>query len=145
MIGLLQRVTSAKVNVDQQTVGQINHGLLVLLGVEKQDTAQQARRLAERILTYRVFEDNQGKMNRSVQDVQGGILIVPQFTLTADTDKGLRPGFSRGAAPKQARELYQFCVDYAQSCYPHVETGIFQTEMKVHLCNDGPATFLLTV
>ena len=143
MIGLIQRVTQAKVEVDGKIVGQIGQGLLVLLGVEKQDDRSKADKLAEKVLNYRVFSDEAGKMNLNVQQIGGELLVVSQFTLAADTQKGLRPSFSKGAAPQLADELYQY---FAQKCGEKVKvaTGQFAADMQVSLVNDGPVTFWLT-
>ena len=143
MIGLIQRVTQAKVEVDGKIVGQIGQGLLVLLGVEKQDDRSKADKLAEKVLNYRVFSDEAGKMNLNVQQIGGELLVVSQFTLAADTQKGLRPSFSKGAAPQLADELYQY---FAQKCGETVKvaTGQFAADMQVSLVNDGPVTFWLT-
>lgn len=143
MIGLLQRVTQASVSVDSETVGQIGVGLLVLVGVQKKDTEQAASRLIERLLGYRVFADDQGKMNLSLQDIKGGLLLVPQFTLAADTNKGMRPSFSSAAPPEKGEQLFNRLVDIACHQYPDVATGMFGADMKVALVNDGPVTFIL--
>ena len=129
--------------VDHQTVGEINQGLLVLLGVEKNDSEATADRMAEKLLAYRVFVDEQGKMNLSVQDVCGQLLVISQFTLAADTRKGLRPGFSSAAEPFLAEQLYDYFVAQLQQRCASVATGQFAADMKVHLVNDGPVTFLL--
>jgi D-tyrosyl-tRNA(Tyr) deacylase len=143
MIGLLQRVTNASVNVDNEVVGQIGRGLLVLIGVEKEDTETQARRLLERLLGYRVFPDAEGKMNLSLKDIDGGLLLVPQFTLVADTRKGLRPSFSSAAPPDHGKQLFDQLIGIAQSMHHHVATGQFGADMQVALTNDGPVTFWL--
>jgi len=145
VIGLLQRVSSAQVVVDGEKVGAIGTGLLVLIGVEKGDGEAQARRLLERLLGYRVFPDGDGKMNDSLHDIGGGLLLVPQFTLAADTDKGMRPSFSSAAAPADGERLFDFLVDEARSRHTLVETGVFGADMKVDLLNDGPVTFWLRV
>ena len=144
MIGLLQRVSEASVHIDGELLGCIDQGLLVFVGIERKDTKAIAARLLERILGYRVFADDSGRMNLSVRDVEGGLLLVPQFTLTADTKKGTRPGFSRGAPPKQAEKLFLYCVEYATSVHNIVESGQFGADMQVTLTNDGPVTFTLT-
>ncbi|MCK3658064.1 D-tyrosyl-tRNA(Tyr) deacylase [Pasteurellaceae bacterium Pebbles2] len=143
MIGLIQRVTQAKVEVNGEIVGEIGKGLLVLLGVEKEDDCAKADKLAEKVLNYRVFSDADDKMNLNVQQVQGELLVVSQFTLAADTQKGLRPSFSKGAPPALAEELYQYFV---QKCGEKiaVSTGQFAADMQVSLTNDGPVTFWLT-
>lgn len=143
MIGLLQRVTHASVSVGGDTVAAISTGLLVLIGIEKNDSERQAKRLFEKIIAYRVFPDNKNKMNLSLQDIQGGLLLVPQFTLAADTQKGLRPSFSNAAPPEEGKQHFKFFVDYARQEYEHVETGIFGADMQVNLTNDGPVTFWL--
>ncbi len=145
MIGLLQRVTSASVTVDRQIIAQINTGLLVLIGVEKLDTEQQADRLLARLLTYRVFSDTQDKMNISLRDNQGGLLLVPQFTLPADTRKGTRPSFTPAAPPELGKKLFDHLCAQAKKLHPIVETGQFAANMQVSLVNDGPVTFWLQV
>lgn len=144
MIALIQRVTQANVVVEKQVVGKIKQGLLVLLGVEKEDTQEKADRLLEKILNYRIFSDSEGKMNLNVQQIQGEILIVSQFTLVADTQKGLRPSFSRGASPDKANALYQYMIKKCGEKIP-TSTGQFAADMQVNLTNDGPVTFWLTV
>ncbi|EJN6828426.1 D-tyrosyl-tRNA(Tyr) deacylase [Vibrio cidicii] len=144
MIALIQRVSEAAVRVDGEVVGQIEKGLLVLLGVEKDDDEAKARRLVERVTTYRVFEDDDGKMNLNVQQVEGKVLVVSQFTLPADTKKGTRAGFSRGAHPAEAERLYDYFSDQCQHVLP-TERGRFAADMKVSLVNDGPVTFWLQV
>lgn len=143
MKALIQRVSSASVTVDQQVVGAINTGLLVLLGVEKEDTEQQLRKLADKVLKYRVFSDENGKMNLNVQQAGGALLVVSQFTLAADTNSGLRPSFSTAAHPDQALALYQEFVRYCNSQGVEVATGQFGADMQVALVNNGPVTFLL--
>jgi D-aminoacyl-tRNA deacylase len=145
MIGLIQRVSEASVKVDGEVVGRIGRGLLVLLGVEKQDDEVSAQRLLERILGYRVFPDAQGRMNLSLADIGGELLIVPQFTLVADTKKGTRPSFSSGASPQQGAQLFEHFVRQARQRHAGVETGVFGADMKVSLVNDGPVTFWLQV
>lgn len=144
MIALIQRVSSAKVEVDGEIVGQIGKGLLVLLGVEKDDDRQKADKLSEKVLNYRVFSDADDKMNLNVQQVAGEVLVVSQFTLVADTQKGLRPSFSKGATPSLANELYEY---FAQKCGEkvNVECGRFAADMQVSLTNNGPVTFWLQV
>ena len=143
MIGLLQRVTQASVTVDDKTVACINTGLLVLIGVEKGDTEKQADRLLERLLGYRVFPDGDARMNLGLKDINGDLLLVPQFTLPADTHKGMRPGFSTAAAPETGKFLFEYLVTVARREHPRVETGIFGADMQVTLTNDGPVTFWL--
>ncbi|HEX7116838.1 MAG TPA: D-aminoacyl-tRNA deacylase, partial [Steroidobacter sp.] len=145
MIGLLQRVTRAEVSVDGRIVGSIGAGLLILVGVERGDTEAQADRLLERVLGYRVFADAEGRMNRSVQEVGGGLLLVSQFTLAADTRKGTRPGFTPAAAPEEGRRLFEYLLARARERHPVVETGVFGAHMQVSLTNDGPVTFWLQV
>ncbi len=144
MIALIQRVQEASVVVDGETIGQINQGLLVLVGVEKEDNKAKAQRLAQRVCNYRVFEDEQGKMNLNVQQIGGEILAVSQFTLPADTQKGNRPSFSSCASGDFAKELYQSFADFCGGMVP-VATGRFAADMKVSLLNDGPVTFWLQV
>jgi D-tyrosyl-tRNA(Tyr) deacylase len=143
MIGLLQRVTHASVAVNQKIIGRIDRGLLVLIGIEKQDSATQAERLLERLLGYRVFPDPEGKMNLSLADIKGGLLLVPQFTLPADTRKGMRPSFSSAAPPDKGLELFEYLLSLAKEKYHSVESGMFGAEMQVTLTNDGPVTFWL--
>ena len=143
MIGLLQRVTTAEVRVDGHSIGRIDRGLMVLIGVERADGEAQADRLIERLLSYRVFPDGTGKMNLSLVDVAGGLLLVPQFTLAADTKKGTRPGFSPAAEPQEGRRLFEYLVRRAREAYSMVQTGEFGADMQVSLTNDGPVTFWL--
>ena len=143
MIGLLQRVTHAEVRVDGQVVGAIQRGLLVLVGVARGDDTAAADRLVERLLTYRVFPDAEGRMNASLTDIGGGLLLVSQFTLAADTKKGTRAGFSTAAAPDEARRLFDHLVATARSSHPVVATGVFGADMQISLTNDGPVTFWL--
>lgn len=145
MKGLLQRVAEARVEVAGEVVGSINQGLLVLVGIEPGDTQASADKLIQRLLKYRVFNDVQGRMNASLQDVQGGLLLVSQFTLAADTQKGLRPGFSTAAAPAQAEQLFDYLLGQARGLHSPVASGRFGADMQVHLVNDGPVTFLLQV
>ncbi|WP_250628400.1 D-aminoacyl-tRNA deacylase [Pinirhizobacter soli] len=145
MIALIQRVSSAHVEVDGESIGAIGAGLLALVAVEPGDGETQARRMVERLLGYRVFADEAGKMNRSLTDTGGGLLLVSQFTLAADTRKGMRPSFTSAAAPEEGRLWFDRLVDLARAAYPGVETGRFGAHMMVHLCNDGPATFHLEV
>lgn len=145
MIALLQRVLESKVVVDGKTIGAIEQGLMVLLGVEKNDDQAIADKLLQRILKYRVFSDAEDKMNLSLQDVNGGLLLVPQFTLAADTRRGLRPSFSSAAPPQKGKELFEYFAEQAKTQFDNVETGQFGADMKVHLINDGPVTFQLKV
>lgn len=145
MIGLLQRVSTAQVAVDGEVIGAIDRGLLVFVGVERGDTASVADRLLERLLGYRVFADKDGKMNLSLRDMGGDLLLVPQFTLTADTRKGMRPSFTPAADPEHGRELFEYVVGRARAQYGRVDAGRFGADMKVMLINDGPVTFWLRV
>jgi D-tyrosyl-tRNA(Tyr) deacylase len=145
MIGLLQRVTEASVTVDGEVIGQIGPGLAVLIGVQRGDGLQQTRRLIERLLAYRVFEDSAGKMNLSLTDTGGDLLLIPQFTLAADTRQGNRAGFSRAAKPEQGRELFAALVSAALETGISVATGQFGANMDVSLINQGPVTFWLEV
>jgi len=145
MIGLLQRVTAADVRVGGEVVGKIGRGLAVLIGVERNDSVAQAERLLERLLTYRAFPDAAGRMNCSLQDIQGELLLVSQFTLAADTSKGTRAGFSTAAAPDKARQLFDHLVRSAQQRHPQVHIGQFGADMQLTLTNDGPVTFWLQV
>lgn len=145
MIGLLQRVSEAGVKVAGAEVGRIGPGLLVFVGVEKGDGEAQAERLLERLLSYRVFSDEQGRMNRSLAEVGGGLLLVSQFTLAADTDKGTRASFSSAAEPEDGRRLFDYLVGKARVAHPEVATGEFGAHMEVALVNDGPVTFRLRV
>lgn len=145
MIALLQRALEAKVVVDGATVGAIGPGLMVLVCAEKCDTEKEADALLAKLLSYRVFADDAGKMNRSVVDVQGGLLLVPQFTLAADTQSGTRPSFTPAAAPADGRRLFDYFVEKARAKHSVVETGEFGAHMQVSLTNDGPVTFWLQV
>ncbi|MCM5682088.1 D-aminoacyl-tRNA deacylase [Schlegelella sp. S2-27] len=143
MIGLIQRVAQARVEVGGQVVGRIGHGLLVLVCAEAGDVDAQADKLVAKLLKLRIFSDDAGKMNRSVQDVQGGLLIVSQFTLAADVSGGNRPSFTNAAPPDEGRRLYERVVALARRDHPEVATGEFGAEMQVHLVNDGPVTLPL--
>lgn len=143
MIALLQRVSEAKVTVDGETVGAIGRGILALVGVQKDDTEAQGDRLLERLLGYRIFPDDQGRMNLSLRDIQGELLLVSQFTLAADTRSGTRAGFSTAAPPAEAEHLFNRFVAAARESGLKVETGRFGADMKVSLTNDGPVTFWL--
>ena len=145
MIGLIQRVKHASVTIDEVVAGSINQGLLALIGVEKHDTEKNADRLLERMLAYRVFADVGGKMNLSLQDIHAGLLLVPQFTLIADTSKGNRPGFSAGASPQQGKVLFEYLLGKAEQHHEIVASGVFGADMQVALLNDGPVTFWLQV
>ena len=143
MIGLLQRVVEAAVDIDGTRVAAIGPGLLVLVGVRPSDDEPSALRLLNRLLQYRVFADEAGKMNLSLSQIQGNLLLVPQFTLAAETRKGLRPGFSTAAPPEQGRQLFDYLVQTARERHGRVETGVFGAHMQVSLTNDGPVTFWL--
>lgn len=145
MIGLVQRVSEARVVVAGQTIGQIGAGLLLLVCAERGDAEGQADRLLAKVLKLRIFADEQGKMNRSVQDIGGGLLVVSQFTLAADTTGGNRPGFGNAAPPEEGRRLYDHFVTRAREAHPVVQTGEFGADMKVHLVNDGPVTIPLRI
>jgi len=143
MIGLIQRVTHASVVVNHEPIGDINTGILLLLGVEKDDNEKIATRLLERVMTYRIFADNAGKMNRSLNDIQGDLLIVPQFTLPANTNKGTRPSFTPAAEPKVGKALFDFFIQQAKTSSLLIQSGRFGADMQVSLTNDGPVTFWL--
>jgi len=143
MIALIQRVARADVQVDSETVGAIGRGILALIGVRRGDDVLSADRLLERLLTYRIFPDEQGKMNLSLRDIQGELLLVPQFTLAADTHKGTRAGFSTAAAPDEARRLFDHLLARARASHASVAAGVFGANMQVSLVNDGPVTFWL--
>lgn len=143
MLGLIQRVKKAAVDVNEKCVGEINQGLLLLLGLEKTDTEATANKLIDKILAYRIFADDQNKMNCNVQQINGGVLVVSQFTLAADTQKGLRPSFSSAMPPAEAEQLYNYFVAQLRAKHSSVATGIFAANMQVSLVNDGPVTFIL--
>lgn len=145
MIGLIQRVSSARVDIAGETVASIRQGLLVLVGVEPEDSEARAERLLQRLLGYRVFADPAGRMNMSLSDIGGGLLLVPQFTLAADTRKGMRPGFSTAAPPALGEALFNHLCRLAEDQYPDVGCGRFGADMQVSLVNDGPVTFWLQV
>ncbi|HXO99490.1 MAG TPA: D-aminoacyl-tRNA deacylase [Luteibacter sp.] len=145
MIALIQRVESARVDVDGETVGAIGAGLLALVAVEPGDGEAQCARMVERLRGYRLFSDPEGKMNLALSDTGGGLLLVSQFTLAADTRKGMRPSFTTAAPPEEGRRWFDRLVDLARIAQPGVETGRFGAHMKVHLINDGPVTFRLEV
>jgi D-aminoacyl-tRNA deacylase len=145
VISVIQRVREARVDVEGQTVGAIGHGLLVLVCAERGDTEAEADKLLAKLLKLRIFGDDAGKMNRSVQDVAGGLLLVSQFTLAADTTGGNRPSFTQAAAPDEGRRLFDYVVQQARALHPEVATGRFATEMQVHLVNDGPITIPLRI
>ena len=143
MIALIQRVTHAAVAVEERVVGQIGRGVLALIGIERGDDGHSTERMLERVLTYRIFEDEAGRMNLSLRDVGGGLLLVPQFTLAADTHKGTRPGFSTAEAPERARARFDTLAALARERHRDVATGAFGAHMRVSLVNDGPVTFWL--
>jgi len=144
MIGLIQRVSWAKVEVEGQLIGQIKQGILVLVGMEKEDQQDQADKLLHRLLNYRIFADDDDKMNLSITDINGGLLLVPQFTLAANTKKGLRPSFSSAKPPSEAESLFLYLLKQAETQYNTVQSGQFGADMKVSLLNDGPVTFSLS-
>lgn len=145
MIGLLQRITQARVDVNGEIVGAVGAGLLVLIGVQRGDSEQQADRLLERLLSFRVFPDEDDKMNWDIRDVEGGLLLVPQFTLAADTRKGTRASFTTAAPPEKSQFLFDYLLDQAQQLHEPVGAGQFGAHMLVSLTNDGPVTFWLEV
>ena len=145
MRALLQRVLEAKVVVDGETTGEIEKGILVFLGLGKEDDLDKGKKMIDKILKYRFFDDEQGKMGWNISQAQGGLLLVSQFTLMAQTQKGLRPDFGPAMPPSEAKALYEQIVDYAKSQFENVQTGIFAADMKVHLVNDGPVTFNLEI
>ncbi len=145
MITLIQRVNNAKVTVAGIELGAINRGIMALVAIEKHDTEKTAQRLLERILNYRIFPDTNDRMNISLQNIQGGLLLIPQFTLAADTNSGNRPSFTPVATPEDSERLFNYFIQYAQSQYPHIQTGQFGANMQVSLTNDGPVTFTLKV
>ena len=145
MIALIQRVNWASVSVENQHIASINQGILALIGMEKKDHHAEADKLLHRILNYRIFADSENKMNLSVIDIAGGLLLIPQFTLAADTRKGMRPSFSSAKPPQQAEQLFDYFIHKAKSDYTDVATGLFGVDMKVSLQNDGPVTFSLSV
>jgi D-tyrosyl-tRNA(Tyr) deacylase len=143
MITIIQRVTTAKVTVNNQDIGKIDAGIMALVAVEKADTEKDAQRLLERILNYRIFADSDDRMNLSLRDINGGLLLVPQFTLAADTQKGNRPSFISAAPPEKGKELFDYLQQLAKQIYPKVEFGQFGADMQVALINNGPVTFTL--
>ena len=145
MIGLIQRVTEARVVVDEKVVAQIGPGILALVGVEKQDDPGVAQKLARKIINYRIFPGADGKMNLNLHDIGGDLLLVPQFTLPADTRKGTRPSFSSAAPPETGQSLFLELADFARETHGQVQTGVFRANMQVSLTNDGPVTFWLQV
>lgn len=143
MITVIQRVRMASVTVDNRIIGKIDQGIMALLAVEKEDTPKQADRLLERIFSYRIFADDNGRMNLSLRDIGGGLLLVPQFTLAADTHKGSRPSFTSAAPPEQGLQLFGYLQQRARTTYPNAQFGQFGADMQVTLINDGPVTFTL--
>lgn len=143
MIALIQRVSEAHVNIGQQTVASIETGILVLVAIQAEDTSKQIERMADRVMNYRIFPDNAGKMNLSLVDVGGGVLFVPQFTLIADTRRGNRPSFGKNINPETGQQLFKQLLDYSKSQYNNVQHGEFGADMQVSLVNDGPVTFWL--
>ena len=143
MITLLQRVSEARIDVGGETVAQIEPGILVFVGVQADDDEPVAQNFVDRLLNYRVFSDTEGKMNRSLIDIEGGLLLVPQFTLAANTRKGRRPSFTSAASPQHGKRIFDFMVDHARAIYDRVACGRFGADMQVHLVNDGPVTFIL--
>lgn len=143
MLTVIQRVTTASVSVNNRIIGEIGQGIAALIAVEKYDTEKTAQRLLERILNYRIFADPNGKMNLSLLDIEGGLLLIPQFTLAADTAKGNRPSFTSAAEPALGLKLFEYCQNLAREIYPKVQFGEFGADMKVALINDGPVTFTL--
>ena len=143
MRGLIQRVSSASVSIDGQRHASIGRGILLLLGIEAADGLEQSEKLINKVLNYRIFADVQGRMNLSLKDIGGELLLVSQFTLVAETGKGLRPGFSKAGAPQLAESCYEDFLQRLKAQYPKVASGVFAADMQVSLCNDGPVTFLL--
>lgn len=145
MIALVQRVSEARVVVNNKNIAEIQQGLLVFIGIEKNDSEVQVSRLLDKVLSYRIFADVDNKMNLSVQEIKGGLLLVPQFTLAADTQKGCRPSFSSAAAPELSEKLFNEFIKQAKNKYQYIKTGQFGADMKIFLLNDGPVTFWLQV
>lgn len=145
MITIIQRVTEAQVCIAREQVGSIERGIMALVAIEKSDTEKSAQRMFERIINYRIFPDEQNRMNLNLQSIQGGLLLVPQFTLAADTNSGNRPSFTPAASPEKGEQLFKYFVSHAKSSYPYIETGEFGANMQVSLTNDGPVTFTLKV
>lgn len=144
MLTVVQRVSEARVEIHGKTVGAIQQGLMILCGFEPDDTTDNIQRMLHKCINYRIFEDSQGKMNLSLKDINGGLLLVPQFTLMADTQKGLRPSFSRAAPAELGRRLFDELCKRAQEAHPNTQTGCFGADMQVYLCNNGPVTFILS-
>ena len=145
MITIIQRVTEAKVSVNNQVIGEISQGIVALIAVEKTDTEKEVKRLLERVLNYRIFADSDDKMNLSLRNINGGLLLVPQFTLAANTNKGNRPSFNAAATPEKGEILFTYLQQQAKEIYPYIQSGKFGANMKVSLINDGPVTFTLKV
>lgn len=145
MITIIQRVTQAQVFIAGEQVGTIERGIMALVAIEKQDTEKSAQRMFERIVNYRIFPDEQNRMNLNLQSIQGGLLLVPQFTLAADTNSGNRPSFTPAASPEKGEQLFNYFISFAQRHYPYIELGQFGADMQVSLINDGPVTFTLSV
>lgn len=143
MLIVIQRVSHARVDIGNETVGKIDQGLLILCGFEPNDTEDNINKMLDKCIHYRIFEDEQGKMNLSLKEVHGSLLLVPQFTLMADIQKGLRPSFSNAAPPVLGQQLFDYLLTRATQVYPKIQSGCFGADMQVHLCNDGPVTFLL--
>jgi D-tyrosyl-tRNA(Tyr) deacylase len=143
LIALLQRVTHARVEISKETIAEIKSGILVLVGMQADDEESTARYYVERLLNYRVFSDLEGKMNLSLKDIDGGLLLVPQFTLAANTKKGRRPSFTSAANPRHGKQIFDLMVEYAHAAHSQVECGRFGADMQLHLVNDGPVTFIL--
>ena len=143
MIALIQRVTTAQIEIHHKTVASIEHGILALVAIQAEDTARQIERMADRVMNYRIFPDNAGKMNLSLMDVKGGVLFVPQFTLIADTKRGNRPSFGKNVSSEAGQQLFKQLIDYSTTQYNNVQHGVFGADMQVSLVNDGPVTFWL--
>lgn len=145
MLSVIQLVKQAHVQIEQNIVGRIQNGIMALIGIEKTDTEKEVEKLFHKITHYRIFPDDQGKMNLSLLDIRGSLLLVPQFTLVAETTKGTRPSFSNGMPPQEGKRLFEYLVHYAKKHELPIEQGRFGADMQVHLCNDGPVTFILKV
>lgn len=146
MISVIQLVTHAEVSVERVAIGSIQRGIMALVGIEKMDSEKEADKLFNKIINYRIFPDEHGKMNLSLNDIRGGLMLVPQFTLVAETTKGTRPGFSTGMPPKEGKQLFEYLVAHAQKQQDiTIASGCFGADMQVSLCNDGPVTFILQV
>lgn len=143
MLSVIQLVSHANVEVDGVCVGAIQKGIMALIGIEKTDTEKDVEKLLNKIINYRIFQDFDGKTNLSLVNIKGGLLLVPQFTLVAETSKGMRPGFSIGMHPEEGKRLFEYLVDHARNNYDHVASGLFGAYMNVNLCNSGPMTFIL--